>query len=142
MFHRFHLWNMLTLWKYIKIYTYHKTINMNSKFRIDYSIACYLLIENTKFNNRKTKLWTYASAMNDIKSQIDFILIRRKWWHSLPAIHKLIYKFINLFMIYNSFSNVGSHHRLIRATIKISLRMSKTHVKKEDIWLMHTEKSG
>ena len=46
------------------------------------------------------------------KSQIDFIMIRRKWRNSLKNCET-----------YSSFSRIGSDHRIITAKIKLSLRI-------------------
>ena len=52
--------------------------------------------------------------MNNTKSQIDYILISRKCKNSLHNCEA-----------YNSFSSIGSDHRLLTAKIKLSLRKAK-----------------
>ena len=54
------------------------------------------------------------SDSNGAKSQIDFIMIRRKWRNSLKNCET-----------YKSFRSIGSNHRIITAKIKLSLRISK-----------------
>ena len=58
--------------------------------------------------------------MNNRKSQIDYILVNRKWKNSIHNCEA-----------YNSFSSLGSDHRLLTAKIKLSLRMTKTPAKKK-----------
>ena len=53
------------------------------------------------------------SDINGAKSQIDFIMIRRKWRNSLKNCET-----------YNSFSSIGLDHRILTAKIKLSLRIS------------------
>ena len=74
-----------------------------------------LEITNLRFQKRKGKLWTYLSDMNQIKSQIDFIICRKKWRNSIKNSEA-----------YGSFHSMGSDHRVVIARIKLSLRMSKT----------------
>ena len=101
-------------------YTYHETTNQNGKLLLDHATECNLHITNTAFKKRKGKLWTYISYMNNRKSQIDYILVNRKWKNSIHNCEA-----------YNSFSSLGSDHRLLTAKIKLSLRMTKTPAKKK-----------
>ena len=64
-------------------------------------------------------MWTYISDMNGTKSQIDYILINRKWKNSLKNVES-----------YSSFSSIGSDHRIVSAKLKLSLRTSKTPQRK------------
>ena len=52
--------------------------------------------------------------MSGVKTQLDYIMIRRKWKNSVKNCEA-----------YSSFSSVGSDHRIVTATIKLSLRVSK-----------------
>ena len=101
-------------------YTYHETTNQNGKLLLDHATECNLHITNTAFKKRKGKLWTYISDMNNRKSQIDYILVNRQWKNSIHNCEA-----------YNSFSSLGSDHRLLTAKIKLSLRMTKTPAKKK-----------
>ena len=58
--------------------------------------------------------------MNNNKFQIDYILISRKWKNSMHNCEA-----------YNSFSSIGSDHRLLTAKIKLSLRKAKTPARKK-----------
>ena len=75
-------------------HSFHETTNSKSRLLIDHATSCNLLIANTIFKKRKGKLWTY---MNNSKSQIDYILIIRKWKNSLLNCEA-----------YNTFSSIGS----------------------------------
>ena len=57
-----------------------------------------------------------------------FILISKQWKSSLHNTQA-----------YNSFSDVGSDHRLLTATIQLSLRMSKIPVKRRYMIWAHWE---
>ena len=78
-----------------------------------------LIITNTTFQKRSGKLWTYISDMNGTKSQIDYILINRKWKNSLKNVES-----------YSSFFSIGSDHRIVSAKLKLSLQTSKTPPRK------------
>ena len=60
------------------------------------------------------------SDMNGCKTQIDFILVNRKWRNSVHNVEA-----------YNSFSSLGGDHRLVTATIHLSLRKSKAVPRKK-----------
>jgi len=67
------------------------------------------------FQKRKGKLWTYISDMTGKKSQVDYILVNRKWKNSVKNSEA-----------YSSFSSLGSDHRIVAAKVKLSLRTSKS----------------
>ena len=71
--------------------------------------------ENVKFQKKSGKLWTYLSDMNGRKTQVDYILVNKKWKNSVHNVEA-----------YNSFASIGSDHRLLTAKIRLSLRKSKT----------------
>ena len=89
--------------------------NRNGRMLEDLLLERQLEITNLRFQKRKGKLWTYLSDMNQIKSQIDFIVCRKKWRNSIKNSEA-----------YGSFHSMGSDHRVVIARIKLSLRMSKT----------------
>ena len=53
--------------------------------------------------------------MTGSKTQIDYILINKKWKNSVKNVEA-----------YSSFSSLGSDHRIVTARLKLSLRTSKT----------------
>ena len=101
--------------------TYHTETNTNGQYLADLAEEGNMIIGNTEFQKRKGKLWTYISDMNGHKSQIDYILINKKWKNSLKNVEA-----------YNSFASTGSDHRIITAKIKLSLRMCKTPKRKQN----------
>ena len=112
-------------------YTFHQQTNSNGSLLLDHATECNFLITNTQRQKRKGKLWTYLSDMNGCKTQIDFILVNRKWRNSVHNVEA-----------YNSFSSLGGDHRLVTATIHLSLRKSKAAPKKiQYVWtsLKNTE---
>ena len=72
-----------------------------------------LLCLNTTFQKRLGSIWPYNST-NDYKSQIDFLIINKKWNNII----------INC-RAYNSFISRASDHRILSTTIKLSLRANK-----------------
>ena len=96
--------------------SYHQgPANRNGKLLEELLLERGLEIANTRFQKRKGKLWTYQSDMNQQRSQIDFIICRRKWRNTVKNCEA-----------YSSFQSIGSDHRVVIAQIKLSLRTSKT----------------
>ena len=62
---------------------------------------------------RTGKKWTFTYP-NGVRSQIDFILINKKWVNSAKNYEP-----------FNSFDTVSSDYRIITATIQFSLRANK-----------------
>ena len=96
-------------------FSYHEKTNQNGNFLNDLCTGTGLLPTNTLFCKRPSKLWTYISDMTGRKTQIDFILVNKKWRNSIHNCEA-----------YSCFSSLGSDHRLVTAKVKISLRMCKT----------------
>lgn len=95
-------------------YTYHNETNKNGKLLLELADEANMLITNTHFQKRSGKLWTYISDMSGTKSQIDYILINRKWKNSVKNVEA-----------YSNFGSIGSDHRIITARIKLSLRCER-----------------
>ena len=91
-------------------YAYHQTTNRNGQMLKDYLQENNMLCLNTHFQKRHGQLWTHNSP-NDFKSQIDFIIINKKWKNSVKNCRA-----------YNSFNIISSDHRIITTDIKLSLR--------------------
>ena len=100
-------------------YTYHRNSIQNGRLLIDYAEETNMMIVNTFFRKRTGKLWTFVSDSTGAKTQVDYILIRRKWKNSLHNCEA-----------YNNFSSVGSGHRILTAKLKLSLRKNSTQAKK------------
>ena len=100
-------------------FTFHESTNTNGKLLLDLVEESNMVITNTIFQKKHGKLWTYVSDMSGSKSQIDYILINRKWKNSVKNAEA-----------YNSFSSVGSDHRIVTAKIKLSLRTSRATPRK------------
>ena len=96
--------------------SYHQgAANRNGRLLGDLLLERGLEITNTRFQKRRGKLWTYLSDMNQSKTQIDFIMCRRKWRNSVKNSEA-----------YSSFHSIGSDHRVVVARVQLTLRMSKT----------------
>ena len=61
----------------------------------------------------KGQLWTFEYPSGG-RAQLDYIIFRKKWMNSVKDSRS-----------YSSFSSVGSDHRIVSSTVKLSLRSSK-----------------
>ena len=66
---------------------------------------CRIQALNTKYRQRKGKLWTHTLPCGQ-KSEIDYILVNTKWKNSALNCEA-----------YNTFSTVGSDHRIVTAKL-------------------------
>ena len=66
--------------------------------------------------------WNHTSP-NNLKSQIDFIIINSKWKNSAKNSRA-----------YNSFISLASDHRIVSANIKLSLRKIIKNVSKTKLY--------
>ena len=82
--------------------------NRNGDHLSGIALEIKLTCLNTKFQKRKGKLWTYTNA-NNAKSQIDSILINKKWNNSALNCE-----------VYSSFEGGSSDHRIVTAKIRLS----------------------
>ena len=96
-------------------HTYPKRTNSKGEHLLDLASETDLIITNTAFQKRKGKLWTFLSDMKGSKSQIDYIFMNKKWKNSVKNVEA-----------YSSFTSTGSDHRIVIATLKLSLRKCKT----------------
>ena len=92
------------LGKEVGKYTYHDRTNRNGKLLIDLAQETGLVITNIHKQKKSGKLWTFISDMSGTKSQVDFILVNSKWKNSVKNCEA-----------YNSFSSMGSDHRVVSA---------------------------
>ena len=79
---------------------YHQTTNRNGNLLKETMLGANLEATNHRFCKKPGKLWTFLADTTGIKSQIDY-------------------------KAYNTYSSVGSDHRLVAATVKLSLRSNK-----------------
>ena len=100
--------------KTIGRHTFHDVSNDNGERLAAACEALSLRIAQLKFPHPKRRLWTWTHPGGH-NAQIDHILIRSKWLNSLRNCR--------------SYSSVelDSDHRIVTATIKVSLRCSKKH---------------
>lgn len=68
---------------------------------------------NCNFKKKKGKMWTFVDPKGNTY-QKDYILVNRKWRNSVTNAEA-----------YSSFASVGSDHRPVSASIRLSLRSSK-----------------
>ena len=98
---------------------HHQTTNRNGRLLRDTLDECQLEATNHRFQKRPGKLWTFQSDATLTKTQIDYILIRKKWKNS-----------VNNTEPYNYFHSIGSDHRAVLSDIRLSLRKAKTPPRK------------
>ena len=97
----------------------------NGKLLLDLAEENDLIITNTTFQKRSGKLWTYLSDMNGSKSQIDYILINRKWKNSVKNVEA-----------YSTFSSIGSDHRIVTAELNVLGNTQIIHLPMKEICIM------
>ena len=100
-------------------FTYHESINRNGNIMCEFALENNLIITNTTFQKKKSKLWT-CELPSGYRAQLDYILVRQKWRTSV----------INV-QAYNSFSSIGSGHRIVTANIRLSLRANSKQLPKK-----------
>ena len=59
-------------------FSYHNDTNKNGQLLIDYLQESNMMVGNTNFRKKHSKLWTFISDMSGSKTQVDYILINRK----------------------------------------------------------------
>ena len=99
-------------------FPYHDETNRNGGFLKELMVECGLLAANTLFQKRPGKLWTHKNKGSGRTTQLDYILVRKKWRNSVHNAEA-----------YSSFSTVGSDHRVVTAELQLSLRTAK-HARK------------
>ena len=103
-------------------FSYHEDFNRNGKYLNDYALQNNLIVSNINFQKPRNKLWTWRSPRGDL-AQIDFCLCRKRWRNS-----------IHNSQAYSTSNPVGSDHRIVSTTIKLSLRKPKTNPSKRLNW--------
>ena len=96
-------------------YSYHETSNANGKLVNNFIQESKLFVTNAYFQKKTAKLWTYISDMSSRKTQVDYIMVNKKWKNSVHNCQS-----------YNTFSSLGPDHRVVTMKIKLSFRQSKT----------------
>ena len=97
-------------------FTYNTETNRNGEHLIDFMKEFNLFSSNTSFMKPKGQLWTFEYP-NGGRAQLDYLIFRKKWRNSVKDPRS-----------YSTFSTVCSDHRVISATLKLSLRVSKQAV--------------
>ena len=94
-------------------FSYNTETNRNGEKLLDFMDEFSLFASNTCFMKPQNKLWTFEYPTGD-RAQLDYIICRSKWRNSIKDSRA-----------FSSFSSVGSDHRIVSASIKLSLRVSK-----------------
>ena len=80
--------------------SFHSKTNRNAQYLLDFMAECELINLNLQYTKRPGKLGTFAFP-NDMKAQLDYILINKKWRNSALNCEP-----------YNTFTSVNSDHRI------------------------------
>ena len=88
-------------------FAYHTSTNRNGEFLHEYVQENDLVITNTTFKKKTSKLWTCVLP-SGVRAQLDYVLVRKKWRNS-----------VNNAEAYN-FASIGSDHRIVTAKIRQS----------------------
>ena len=100
----------------------HMHTNRNGYLLKDYLQENNMLSLNTLYQKRPGQRWTHTSP-NGIKSQLDFILINKKWKNTSRNCRA-----------YNSFVSLASDHRIVSAKLCLSLRSNKIKSSKDSLY--------
>ena len=90
-------------------YSYHENSNANGKLVNNFIQECKLFVTNAYFQKKPAKFWTYISDMSSRKTQVDYIMVNKKWKNSVHNCQS-----------YNTFSSLGLHHRAVTMKMKLS----------------------
>ena len=94
-------------------FSFNPKTNRNGEMLIDFLEEFNLYISNTSFMKPKGQMWTFEYPSGE-RAQLDYVIFRKKWRNSVKDSRA-----------YSSFSSVGSDHRIVSSTVKLSLRLSK-----------------
>ena len=98
-------------------FAYHETTNRNRQYLTDLPHENNLTCLNTRFQKTSNKTWSYTYP-NEHKAQLDYIIINNKWKNSAHDCEST-----------NKLNNVFSGHRVVTATLQLSLRANKPKTK-------------
>ena len=93
--------------------SYNKETNRNGNLLLDLAIENEQIPLNSYFLKKNSKLWTFTYP-NQSRTQIDYILINKKWVKSATNCQT-----------YNSFAQIGSDHKVVVANLQLKLRAPK-----------------
>ena len=113
------------------LHPYHKITNRNGEFLAEFAKEKELVVTNTLFQKKSGKKWTWMSPSGE-KYLIDYILVCKKWKSSVVNTE-----------VYNTFSSIGSDHRIVTMKVRLSLRApkSKTPARTKYDWRAFSESS-
>ena len=109
--------------KSVAKFVFRDKINKNGRLVKNFIQESGLFVANASFQKKPGKLWTFISDMSGAKTQVDFIMVNKKWRNSVKNCEA-----------YNSFNSIGSDHRVVSAGIRLSLRSRKDASKPRFDW--------
>ena len=112
------------------LFSYHDKCNRNGKYLRSFVEEHNLIVGNTTFQKAKNNLWTWRSPSGSL-SQIDYCLYRKRWRNSVTNCQT-----------YSSSNPIGSDHRIVTTTVRLSLRSPKQQTLKNLFWRAITTDSN
>ena len=96
------------------LHSYHQQTNRNGEYLSTFMESFDLVAANTRFQKQSRKLWS-CQYPNGSRGQIDFIIVRRKWFKTVSNVETYA----------STFSSIHSDHKALTATAKLRLRAPK-----------------
>ena len=82
---------------------------------VQFATSHNLRIDNTFFQKRKSRKWTWESPNGRVKNEIDFIMSNRNFVQNVDTVQRV---------------NIGSDHRLIRCRISLNTKLERSRMMK------------
>lgn len=96
------------------LHSYHAHTNRNGEHLVNFMERFDVVAANTRFQKPCRKLWT-CQYPNGSRGQVDYILVRRKWFRTVTNIETYT----------TTFSGIKSDHKALTAKVKLRLRAPK-----------------
>ena len=90
--------------------SYHAHTNRNGEHLVNFMESFDVVAANTRFQKPDRKLWT-CQYPNGSRGQVDYILVRRKWFRTVTNIETYA----------STFSGIQSDHKAVTAKVKLRL---------------------
>ncbi|KAM9853332.1 uncharacterized protein ACBR49_004161 [Aulostomus maculatus] len=96
------------------LFPFQDSTNRNGKYLANLLRDNKLLAANTIFYKSRDEQWTFESRAKNFLCQLDYILVRQRWWNSILDAEPL-----------NTFSSLGSDHRVVSMWVQLGLMVTK-----------------
>ena len=96
------------------LHSYHQLTNRNGEHLLSFMESFDLVAANSRFQKPSRKLWT-CQYPNGSRGQVDYILVRRKWFRTVTNIETYT----------STFNSIHSDHKALTAQVKLRFRAPK-----------------